>query len=117
MAADQQFASLVQENADIIAAAPQHIDMMFLQLPTADAVSAAKVLLSEDRLEALYTMPPAMAAAEIGRAIERGAARAKATPPVSRAPQPLAPAKGTAVAFKNEETMSGRDLLRKHGLA
>lgn len=110
-----EFQQLVQENADIIQATPAHIDHLFLQLDPAIATKAGLTLLKEGKLESLFSMPAALAAAEIGRALERSAAvlAPKAT---SNAPRPMTPNRGTGPAGKSDDSMSGAELMRKYGI-
>lgn len=110
METDTELKTLFEQNADVIQQLPQHIEEMFLHLSHEDATNAARALLKEDQLDALLSMPPALAAVFIGRAAERGAAIQK-TKTISKAPAPMNANRGVGSASKSVETMSADELL------
>jgi hypothetical protein len=102
---------LVQENLDIIESIPPHVEMAFLHIEPIEAVQASLALIKEGKMESLFNMPPARAAAEIGRAIDRGAAILKSNT-ISKAPKPIAANRGTGSSGKSIESMSAEELLK-----
>jgi len=97
--------AVVQENADVIDAFPAHIQRALLEADNAPL--AVYNLAKEGKLEALASMSPAKAAMEIGRAQAQAPAK-----PQSKAPAPLAAARGSVAASKSLESMSGTELLQ-----
>lgn len=108
MASTPELQQLVQENADVINAIPDHLEYVFLQLDPADAFNAAAALLREGKMESLFHLPPALAAAEIGRAVQRGAAKPK---PISKAPAPMTPNRGAGGVSKQPHQMSADEIV------
>jgi hypothetical protein len=104
-----KYAELLQDNIDIVDTFPPAIERAFLE---ADNAPAAFIALAEEgRLEALAYMSPAKAAMEIARAEIRGEAMLKAKP-ITNAPAPLSPNRGTGNAGKTLENMKGDDILK-----
>lgn len=110
-----EFRQMMEENLDIVQALPPQIQQLFLQLESRDANLAFLALAQEGKLETLLHMPPQLAAVAIGRAADRGAAML-ASKKTSKAPNPMAPNRGRGSGIKSEDSMSGAELLRKHGV-
>lgn len=106
------FERLEAENEDILAELPQPILMAFLEAD--NAPMAFYALAKEGKLESLANMTPTRAAMEIASAQIRGEQMAKASK-VSKAPTPIQGAKGNS-SSTSEDSMSGKELLKKHGL-
>lgn len=108
-----EYASLWQQNNDLLDNMPEHVETAFYHAE--DAPAAFFALAKEGRLEDLYSMPPHRVLMEIARAQDRGAAmlsQAKENPPVTKAPAPMAPARGTGVTTSDAGSMSGDQLLK-----
>lgn len=106
-AAFPDYQSVYDQNLDIIQTFPPHIEKAFLE---ADNPAYALYALAKDGgLEQLASMSATRAAVVIARAEDR-AASMKAQ--VTRAPTPLAGAKGTAPGSKELHQMSGDELLK-----
>lgn len=103
------FQEVLAEYADVIEAMPKHLEHAFLECENLPA--AVMALEKEGKLEALLTMSPARAAMEIAKAEMSGVELLKAKP-ITNAPTPMTPNKGTATAGTRLENMSGDDILK-----
>lgn len=101
------FQSILAQNVELLDAMPPHVEMAFLE--SDNAALAGYALLKEGKLQSLFTMSPARAAMEIGRAQDRAEAMLKAKP-VTKAPQPMAPAKGVG-GVKSREAQTPDELM------
>lgn len=98
--------AVFEEYADVIEACPENIYKIFLE--SGDAPLAAYNLAKQGKLEDIMSMSPARAAIEIGRAL----AQANKPKPTTKAPTPLAPAKGTATSNKTIDGMKADELMK-----
>lgn len=116
------FAETWTENGEFFDLMPYELEKTFYQ--SQHPALAFYVLANEGKLYDLLEMSPQQAAHEIGRATHVGVTNiqswAKKKPGNSQqptgAPSPLPPNKGAGTSPKSEDTMSGKELLRKHGL-
>ena len=92
---------LVEEYGDVIDELPPQIQRVFLEAENAPL--AFYNLAKEGKLESLASMSPARAAMEIGRAQTQAPTKPK---PVTNAPAPMSPAKGTGASGKSLDRMS-----------
>jgi len=102
------FQSVIGEYAEDIADLPPHIKRAFLEAERPEMAFYA--LAKEGKLEAISNMSAYQAAIAIGKAEDRGLAMAQSKP-VTKAPQPIAAAKGTGTATKSLETMTPKELM------
>lgn len=106
IAAIPDFEEVIGEYSDVIDAMPQHIEMIALELDNSPL--AIYQLAKEGKLESLFTMSPARAAAELAKAEMRGeTVKAK---PVTSAPAPMQPVKGSGTGSKSVDSMSYAEL-------
>lgn len=101
--------TMLQEFSDVLDTFPPAIEMAFLEAD--NAPMAFYALAKEGRLEQLAHMNPYQAAMVIAQAQVRGEQMAKASK-VSKAPQPIRGARGSAPGSRSVENMSADDLLK-----
>lgn len=102
------FENVFKENEPVIMDAPDHVKKAFLEAD--NPAYAFYALAKEGKLEDLFTMSPYQVVSTIGKYEDKGLALSK-TKQVTKAPAPLAPAKGTGGSGKSLNSMSGNDLL------
>lgn len=102
-----EYQQILTENADILDVMPAHIERAFLEADNAPLAFIA--LAQEGKLEGLLTMSPARAAMEIAKAEARGEALVKAKP-ITNAPTPISPNRGSGSGSKSLDAMSGQEL-------
>lgn len=104
------FQNTLQENSDIFASLPPHVEQAFLD--SDNPAFAFYSMVKDGSLEQLLNAPSeARAAAMIARAEERALAQSK-TKQATKAPAPMSSAKGTAPASKKLDDLSGQELLK-----
>lgn len=103
------YIEFIEDNSDTLESLPRHIENAFLEAD--NGALAAYVLAKEGKLESLSQMSPTRAAAEIARAEDRGAAFLKTK--ISKAPQPIASARGTASSTTSLDELSPKELLAR----
>lgn len=108
MKSNPEVTDLLIQNADIVDGYPDAIQQAFLEAK--NPALAFAVLAKEGLLEVLATMTPYQASMAIARAEDRGAVMFKAKQ-VTKAPAPMAGAKGTGTLTKSLEDMSGTDII------
>lgn len=108
---EQLIVQAMTENNDLLDNMPKHIEQAFLESDNAHLALLA--LSQEGQLEAVMAMSPYQAAMAIAKAEARGEALLKARKQVTKAPQPMAAAKGTGHASKGLSQMSVKDLLKE----
>lgn len=101
------FAEMVAQNASIIQSFPDAIKRVIKEVEPQDVVKAFHAMVENDTLEDLADMTPVQAAA----AIVRAASMPQKPAPVTRAPAPMAPARGTSQAHKTLNRMSPAELV------
>lgn len=99
---------LYQENQDIIEGYSNETKIAFLEADKPELAFYA--LAKEGKLEQLDTMSPSRIAREIALAEIKGEEMSKARP-VSKAPAPIKPAKGTGTSRKTLDDMSPSELI------
>ena len=118
LSSNPDFKNVITSNSNVINAMPPHIEKMFAELD--DAPAATYALAKEGRLQSLYSMPPAMAAAHLVQAEIRGQqylgahVPAKTAIPAAttqQAPKPISSLKGTGKSQKSVEDMSPDQLM------
>lgn len=103
------YKEMVEEYGDVLDSFDDTpIETAFLEAENPEL--AAYALMKEGKLESLAQMSPYKMAMEIAKAEVRGAAYLKQPKPVTSAPAPLSPAKGSAVGGKSIERMTPNEL-------
>lgn len=118
---NQQVTEMVQSNPDVQKVLAQNIDVIENMPPEIenlmyeldDPVSAGFALAKEGRLGDLYNMNPQLALLELYHAQQRGQQylKQKSAPPVSKAPKPIAGAKGTGGSSKSLSQMTPEQIV------
>lgn len=115
VASNAEAKAILTKNLPVIQAMPKHIEDLLYEID--DAPSAIYALSREGRLQDIYYMNPYVAAAELVQAQNRGQQYLeKAAAPQKQPPKPLDGLKGRGTSSRNEEAMSGLDLLKKYNL-
>lgn len=104
------YQQVVSEYSDVLDALPEAVQIAFLEAD--DPAIAAYQLAKEGKLEDLFNMSPYQAAMMIAKAEERGIAASKQKP-VTKAPAPIASAKGTGTANTGPSGKSSYSDLKK----
>lgn len=105
MKAIPDYAEVAQENADILAEMPPHIQKAFYEAD--DAPMAFYNLAKEGKLEALASMSPYRAAMEIARAEMK-----KPVAQISKAPRPMQGATGKGPSSSSLDSKSPDELMK-----
>lgn len=100
---------LLNQNQQVIESFPPHVQQMFLQADSTDACHAFYALAKEGKLQQLSYMSPHMAATEIGRAADRGAAMLKKQT-ISKAPAPMSQNRGNGRVSKSLGQMNHEEI-------
>lgn len=104
------FGQTIAEYADVIDSFPPQLERLFLECE--NPPMAFYALAKEGRLEDLLQMTPYRAAMEIGRAQDRGIALSQRRP-ITKAPAPIAPARGLGTTGKSLSDMDPAELLKR----
>lgn len=103
------FDAVLSSHAETIAEFPDHIKLLALSTP--DVAIAAYQLAKEDALDDLADMTVEQAKSALEQAVKRGMIALNAKK-ISRAPEPMSSAKGTAGGVKSLERMSAHELMQ-----
>ena len=110
-----EFKSVITSNLAVIDAMPDHIESLMAEIDNPPAATYA--LLKEGRLQDLYHMPPAIAAAHLVQAEIRGQQylqqAAQRTVPQQQAPKPIGSLKGSGKSGKSLADMSAEELAKR----
>ncbi len=98
---------MVAQNASIIQAFPDSIKRVIKEVDPQDVVKAFHAMVENDTLEDLADMTPVQAASAIVRAANMPQKPAS----ITRAPAPMAPAKGNSTGVKTLHRMSPQELV------
>lgn len=101
------FMALVEQNASTIKAFPIAIKRTIKEMDAQDVVKAFHAMVENDTLEDLSDMSPVQAAA----AIVKAASMQRKSTPITRAPAPMASARGTSAGQKTLNRMSPQELV------
>lgn len=104
--------SVFEENLAVIEQMPPHIEALMYEV---DAVAAGYALAKEGRLQDLYSMHPHVAAAELVQAQHRGRQyleQSSSAPSISKAPKPIASARGSGTNSKPLDKRSPDELMK-----
>lgn len=104
------FGQTISEYSDVIDSFPPYLERLFIECENAPL--AFYTLAKEGKLEGLIHMSPYRAAMEIGRAMDRGLAISQRKV-ITKAPTPIAPARGTGQSGRSLTELSGEELLKK----
>ena len=104
------FAQTIAEYSDVIDSFPPQLERLFLECE--EPAMAFYALAKEGKLEDLIHMTPYRAAMEIGRAQDRGSALSQRKP-ITKAPAPIAPAKGIGSTGKSLADMDASEMLKR----
>lgn len=98
---------MIQQHGETISALPEGIKRVIREVDPQDVIKAFHAMVENDTLEDLADMTPTQAAA----AIVRAASMPSPKRPISRAPAPMASARGTSSGVKTLNTMSPSELV------
>lgn len=101
------FMEMVAQNASVIQGFPDSIKRVIKEVDAQDVVKAFHAMVENDTLEDLADMTPVQAAA----AIVRAANMPKKPASITRAPAPMASARGTSQGSKTLNRMSPQELV------
>lgn len=113
VSASPEVKSVFEKNLSVIEQMPPHIESLMYEI--GDAVPAAYALAKEGRLQELYHMHPHVAAAELVQAQHRGRQyleQSSSAPSISKAPKPIASARGSGTNTKPLEKRSPDELMK-----
>lgn len=103
------FDSVMQSNAETIQMLPPMVKLVALSIPNVGL--AAYQLAKEDAIDELADMTPEQAKSALEQAVKRGTAAIQARK-ISKAPEPMAPARGAASATKSLDRMTAAELVQ-----
>lgn len=110
---NQDVQAVIGKNAAIIQAMPPHIGELMLEIDNAPAATYA--LAKEGRLQDLYFMSPAIAAAHLVQAEIRGQQYLQqAAKPRIQAPQPIGSLKGSGIKQKSVGNMTPDEIVKRY---
>lgn len=106
-AANPEFRAIVDQHAQMLDQAPDHVYEAFSALENPEA--ALYEVLKSGELENIYYLSPAQAAIRIAMAEQRG--KVAMRPPVTKAQPPISPNKGTS-SVRSVESLHGESLIK-----
>lgn len=117
LSSNTDFQKVISSNANVIESMPPFIEKMMVEID--DAPAATYALAKEGRLQALYSMPPHIAAAHLVQAEIRGqqylqqAAPNRQVNQTQPAPKPIGSLKGSGKSNKSYADMNADELAKR----